>query len=189
MANYCQDFMIIKRLDWWKLTEEEIWAFLRKPDLIKPVWIKVDWLDDMNFSYQYVVPIEQDENRWDNNINWWWCKWDWAYECYATLDDHEITLSFDTPWCPPDKWCMAVCKKFPELYIWLEYDEPGCEFQWEMWRNEQWELFDNYREWDEYLHTCNWCDIHYEDWQVKWRDDADEYLCDKCYKEFLDNKK
>lgn len=184
MANYCNNNLHVSRLDWWSLTEEEIWAFLRK-EPINNTWTEVEVNGEKYyFSYQFVVPIEQDDNWYSNNVDWWWCKWDWAYDALPELDDKSLYIWFDTPWCPPHRWCEALCKKFPELKITLEYDEPLMCFQWRMWRNEKWELFDDYREWEEYLHECYWCWYNLED--TKYREDLEDFLCDKCY---LDIKK
>ena len=107
-----------------------------------------------------------------------------VHENYLILN---YIYPLDTPWCPPDKWLRAVCKKFPELYINLEYDEPWCWFQWEMWRAEDWTLFDNYREWNDYLNTCYECELKTKD--CKYREDFDEMMCDECYNKVLNNNK
>lgn len=186
MANRCNCTLSIQRLDWWSLTAEEIWAFIRKEDSPEKQWLmcKVNW-ENYYFSYQFVVPVKQDENRWNNNINARWVKRDAAYEADIYLEEKDMTIYFFTPRSPPDKWCQAVCKKFPELCIKLEYDEPGCGFQGEMWRDENWELFDNYREWDAYLHECYWCWFNLKD--SEYREDAEDFLCDECYKTFLNH--
>jgi hypothetical protein len=62
-------------------------------------------------------------------------------------------------------------------------------FQGEMWRKENWELFDNYREWDAYLHTCDDCWIRQDETNLEYREDIDALLCDSCYEIYLDNKK
>ena len=184
------NFMSISRLDWWSLTDEEIWAFIRKEDSPEHQWTEcvIDW-EKYYFSYQFVVPVKQDDNWWDNNINNRGVKRDWAYDAYVKLSDNEMTISFDTPRSPPDKWLKAVCKKFPELHIELEYDEPWMWFQWEMWRNEKWELFDNYREWDAYLECCDDCWIRQDEANISYREDVDGLLCDACYNIYLNKKK
>lgn len=183
MANYCGNNLHVSRLDWWPLTDKEIWAFLRKEPINNTgIEVEVNW-EKYYFSYQFVVPIVQDDNWRDNNINWWWCKRDWAYDAYVDLDKEVLDIQFDTPRSPPHRWCEAVCKKFPELKIILAYDEPWMCFQGEMWRNEKWELFDNYREWDAYLHQCFWCWFNLKD--TTYREDAQDFLCDECYNDFL----
>lgn len=184
MANECHCTLVVRRIDKWSLTSEEIWAFIREIDSPEWQWTQVEWLNkEYYFSYQFVVPVKQDDNWWENNINARWTKWDGWYYCIWEMNDKELVLHFATPWWPPSKWLQTVCKKFPELHIIMSYDEPLMWFQWEMWRNEKWELFDNYREWDAYLHECYWCWFNLED--VTYREDAQDFLCDECYKEFL----
>ena len=188
MANECHNFMIIKRIDWWKLTDEEIWAFIRKEDSSEWQWteVDIDW-EKYFFSYQFVVPVKQDDNWRDNNINNWGTKRDGWYYAYVKLSDTEMTIHFTTPWWPPNKWCNAVCKKYKELNIRLEYDEPLMWFQGEMWRDENWKLFDNYREAWDYLVWCDDCWIGQEETNISYRDDVDALLCDACYQELLNH--
>lgn len=187
MSNECHCTLVVKRIDQGSLTPEELWAFIREQD--SPEWhgTKVEWLNkEYYFSYQFVVPVKQDDNWWDNNINARSVKRNGWYYCIWEMDnDKQLLLHFATPWWPPSKWLQAVCKKFPELHITMSYDEPLMWFQWEMWRNEKWELFDNYREWDEYLHECYWCWFNLKN--VIYREDAQDFLCDACYQELLNH--
>ena len=189
MANECHCTLVVKRIDKGSLTPEELWAFIREQD--SPEWqgTEVEWLDKKYyFSYQFVVPVKQDDNWWDNNINAWWTKWDGWYYCICEVcNDRELILHFATPWWPPSKWLQAVCEKYPELQIILAYDEPLMGFDGEMWRNWEWKLFDNYREWNEYLNTCYECDMKKKD--SKYREDFDEMMCDECYNKVLNNNK
>lgn len=43
-------------------------------------------------------------------------------------DGDSLTYSFITAWTPPEPFCKAAAKQFPELTLTLTYAEPGNEF-------------------------------------------------------------
>lgn len=161
--------------------------FLRKT--YEPQTANVDNMEmpNMRFDLWYAVPIDREaKDIIDERYNKWWTKW--ISDIYVVCDNWFcIEMDFGSAWAPPHEWLKTLMKEHPELWVTLEYDEPGMCFQWEMWRNIKWELFDIYREWDEYLSTCSECWYHLKD--TKYREDAEDLLCDKCYDLFLKDKK
>lgn len=187
MANYCENSISIWRIDWEELTQEQRELFLRKT--YEPQTANVDNMEmpNMRFDLWYAVPIDREaKDIIDERYNKWWTKW--ISDIYVVCDNWFcIEMDFGSAWAPPHEWLKTLMKEHPELWVTLEYDEPGMCFQWEMWRNIKWELFDIYREWDEYLSTCSECWYHLKD--TKYREDAEDLLCDKCYDLFLKDKK
>lgn len=171
MPNHCMCTLTVSRRDWWKLSQLERDAFIRKPIS------KVDW-DNYIFSFQYEVPLDNDSpNRWNERIDNRWCKRD-AYDVDIVEDEEVIEIDFCSARSPPSVWLRHVSAIYPELKINLSYDEPLCWFQWKMWRDEHWELYDIYREWDEYLQTCSDCWFHKSD--AKRREEKQDIICDEC---------
>lgn len=86
--------------------------------------------------------------------NWahanWGTKWDTdsdtTMEETWNSDGHAALVScFDTAWCPPKEWMIAVSEKFPELTFELFYSETGMGFYGTL-KAESGELDDDYHE-------------------------------------------
>ena len=81
------------------------------------------------------VPSEYLENdKWrDWAINNWGTKWD-AVECLLNYDPtietkrYRMKFTFLTAYAPPIAWLEYLGNMFPDLWIKLEYDEPGMRF-------------------------------------------------------------
>lgn len=50
----------------------------------------------------------------DYNHKVFGCKWD-SEVIVDSVDDDEINLSADTPWCAPEAWLRTLSKNYPEL--------------------------------------------------------------------------
>ena len=87
-------------------------------------------------SFNNFVPIPT-ENYWDYkdedgklhqnwygwNIENWGTKWD-AYEVEVeTNSETEVLYRFVTAWSPPREVFDAIAKQFPNLKLWIEYEE------------------------------------------------------------------
>ena len=187
MANYCENFISISRIDWEFLTQEQRELFLRKTYEPQMANVTNFEMPDMRFDFNYAVPVnpevkDQVNERYEKR----WTKWidDVYIQCN---NDYCLEAEFYTAWAPPSKWLQEIIHSHPELCIDLSYDEPSMCFQWEMWRSMKWEIYDVYREWEEYLHTCESCEYHKKD--SKYREDADSFLCDICYDLYLKDHK
>lgn len=96
----------------------------------------------------------------------WGCKWDikpWAAECFGDIEDEEVTLvlDYDSAWSPNDGWVMSIGEKYPHLTFYLDYYEPGCNF-----------------EGGAFVENGEYCECEVdEDWkeQFVWYDDEDAY--------------
>ena len=83
------------------------------------------------------MPSEYLENgKWrDWRINNWGTKWD-AVECLLYYDPdptietkrYRMKFTFLTAYAPPIAWLEYLGSIFPDLWIKLEYDEPGMRF-------------------------------------------------------------
>ena len=58
--------------------------------------------------------------------NKWGTKWD-CYEITLYHTDRYTCYSFETAWCPPIAWVVAVSKKYPHLKFNVEWAEEGGE--------------------------------------------------------------
>lgn len=66
------------------------------------------------------------------------CKWDCTTEDTVSKDDiykgsfHKgngsISLSFESPWGPPDEWMRFITQEYPDFEFELTYEEPGMMF-------------------------------------------------------------
>jgi hypothetical protein len=57
----------------------------------------------------------------------WDVKWP-ACEVQSDWDDDFAEISFDTPWCPPEKIYNKLRELFPNISISWMYNEPGIGF-------------------------------------------------------------
>ena len=57
----------------------------------------------------------------DYNVKTFGCKWD-SEVCVESINDTEINLSAETPWCAPDKWLLTISEKYPDLTFHLHAD-------------------------------------------------------------------
>ena len=68
-------------------------------------------------------------NWYDWRVNKWGTKWD-AVECYQIDRGHnDVKFTFLTAYSPPIEWLEYVAEMFPNIWIMLEYDEPGMCFR------------------------------------------------------------
>ena len=63
----------------------------------------------------------------------WGCKWDikpWGAKCFGDTEDDETTLvlDYDSAWSPNIDWLIEVGEKYPHLRFYLDYYEPGMNF-------------------------------------------------------------
>ena len=56
----------------------------------------------------------------------WGCKWS-AQDVEVDVDRDRATISFDTPWSPPEGVIAALRARFPDLHIVAFFDEPNCQ--------------------------------------------------------------
>lgn len=72
-------------------------------------------------------PNGRQDDRWYNwRIVHWGTKWDICDIDIESTSDGNITLQFDTAWCPPEGIFHALGERFPDAEISWHYDEPGC---------------------------------------------------------------
>ena len=63
------------------------------------------------------------------NIDNWGCKWD--ANCHNVEDDSsygEVSIHFETPWCPPLQWLQKVSARYPSLLFSMNVEEESNAF-------------------------------------------------------------
>lgn len=63
------------------------------------------------------------------NIDNWGCKWD--ANCHNVEDDSsygEVSIHFETPWCPPLEWLQKVSARYPSLLFSMVVEEESNAF-------------------------------------------------------------
>lgn len=61
-------------------------------------------------------------------MNKWGCKWDANQAELITKSDDYYRIAFETPWSPPELFCIALSKMYPKLIFRLAFAEQGCNF-------------------------------------------------------------
>ena len=61
------------------------------------------------------------------SIDKWGCKWQGSDFEVEDEDDDYLSLSFETPWGPPEGIYYKLREMFPDAYISAFYDEPSME--------------------------------------------------------------
>lgn len=158
-------------------------AYLFMPEYLKS---RTQEQSDKEISNRLKVTQRLSENKaiiakyWSDDWSDWmrkyiWCKRDTHEAIPHSITDTEYCISFDTPRCPPNMWFENMCAKFPNAHFRMEYEEPGCAFQWTMESLGDWE-FVNIEE--DYVERCGNCDS--KDQTTKYRKEHDDQLCDEC---------
>lgn len=114
MPNWCDNSVIISNLS--KDAVAEIKARLLKPN---------------EYIYESLVgkhPEYMEEKWYDQNIDWWGCKWDTRIdEAIINYGDDWVSMSFDSPWSPPEHFCRHLSKIY-NCKVRIEFEEGGCDF-------------------------------------------------------------
>ena len=137
MPNWCENTLTIKAN-----ANKDMEDYNRLKSLLKET-LKVDkdtgCVDNL---FDSIIPIPKELHNTESpkdKPNWYdWCvdnwgtKWD-ACDCFMYTEQYEeyneIEFSFNTAWGPPILWLEKVGKLFPNLLLWLYYDEPGMCFR------------------------------------------------------------
>ena len=137
MPNWCENTLTIKAS-----TSNAMKDYNRLESLFEDS-LKIDkdtgYVDNL---FDSIIPMPKellgteapkDKPNWYNwCIDNWGTKWD-ACDCFMATEQHEehneIEFSFNTAWSPPIPWLEKVGAIFPNLFLWLSYDEPGNCFR------------------------------------------------------------
>lgn len=81
-----------------------------------------------NVALMVREPIEGEVDDWYTwRVRHWGTKWD--IEAELEYDGEDLIESrFDSAWSPPLPACLTLSKRYPDLQITLEFDEPGNDF-------------------------------------------------------------
>lgn len=86
-----------------------------------------EWAGD-KFEFSNILPIPVIKKLATEILDWctvnWGTKWD-AHEMQNDWGDTFVNLFFLTAWAPPKGIYKTIVKKFPNLKIVWDYDEPG----------------------------------------------------------------
>jgi hypothetical protein len=82
------------------------------------------------FSFQQLVPLPEgvlgksyDPYGYEAEADTWGVKWGDSHAHLVRNEGSFVEYSFNTPWAPPEKFLIAVSKRFPGLIFALSYEE------------------------------------------------------------------
>lgn len=142
MPNWCNNYMVVKPLatpislrtdllphEKSRLNKD----YLDKYQIFKKfrdIIIADDNLENpLGFNAFIPRPPEEENNWYDWNVSNWGTKWsitDWGI--YTTDDEDEVRCGFDTAWSPPEAFVKKLSLKFPDLYVGIDWEEPGMDY-------------------------------------------------------------
>lgn len=109
MPNYCSNVLMIQYDDY---------EFLRG-------------LQTFDFDFDVFHPVPKGLNNHDS-ILWcnenWGTKWSCINPIFTFMDDSHLKIEFDTAWNPPINFLKHFSAKYPEMFLFLKYDEPMLGF-------------------------------------------------------------
>lgn len=77
------------------------------------------------FDFNKIIPLEDSKSSKEARDKWG-CG-SIAFEpVFEEEDDGTIKWEFWTKWNPPFRLYEELCEKFPNVYIYWRYEEPGC---------------------------------------------------------------
>jgi len=71
------------------------------------------------------------ENSNDWHCDNWGCKWEVDAE-YQEIGGGAVMYTFDSAWSPPTRFIENICDQYPLVRFFLEYSEPGNDFEGEL---------------------------------------------------------
>ena len=89
-------------------------------------WIHHD--EQLQFSFDILLPIPEKVSHIEWNWYWWGTKWNITSIEDVSVHSDSIYIEFQTAWSPPVPWIRELASYDPTLKIELEYSEPGMDF-------------------------------------------------------------
>ena len=148
MPNWCENKLLIKAdgseaLDDFKRLEGLLKETLKYDsktsyvdNLLDSIICMPDVLKDTSRDSPYKLPSGDTVWWYDWCIDNWGTKWDASdcimyYDplCGGTMPSNQMKFTFLTAWAPPIAWLEKVAAIFPNVWLKLEYDEPGMMFR------------------------------------------------------------
>jgi hypothetical protein len=84
-------------------------------------------LQTVKFDFELFHPCPKNLTN-DEEYNWrcsnWGTKWSCMDPTFNFLDDSHLRIDFSTAWMPPIEFLKVFSAKYPEMLIFLKYDEP-----------------------------------------------------------------
>ena len=97
-------------------------------NLLDAIICMPDVLKDTTEDKPYKLPSGDTVWWYQWNVDNWGTKWD-VVDCRMYLEDNQMKFTFLTAWAPPITWLEKVGAIFPNVWLKLEYDEPGACFK------------------------------------------------------------
>ena len=148
MPNWCENKLLIKAdnkdaLYDFKRLEELIKETLKynketceTTNLLDSIISMPEVLKDTTKQSPYKLPNGETIYWYEWCTDNWGTKWDacdciWSYRdgFKKNVKNPKMRFFFNTAWAPPIPWLEKVASIFPNLYLKLEYDEPGIGFK------------------------------------------------------------
>ena len=77
--------------------------------------------NEVDFEILCPMPKEEEENWYDWRIENWGCKWNSDNTYVEEIEDGKVRIEFNTPWCTPWKWLVALREKGFDYHLaWFE---------------------------------------------------------------------
>tara|TARA_B100001059_G_C17709597_1_gene514698 strand:+ start:156 stop:722 length:567 start_codon:yes stop_codon:yes gene_type:complete len=131
MPNWCNNYFVLQpcsKIEAEKLPHEKSKDYDKAVKLI----LKDDELEQIKgFEIFYPRPKEKDKEWYDWNCSNWGTKWNinsWGICAHDIGEDNRLCCSFDTAWSPPISFAKKLSELYPDMYVGLDYEEPGCDF-------------------------------------------------------------
>ena len=148
MPNWCENELLIKAdckdalHDFKRLEDlfEETLIIDKKTgyvdNLLDAIICMPDVLKDTTEDKPYKLPSGDTVWWYQWSVDNWGTKWDvvdcimyYDPKCGGTMPSNQMKFTFLTAWAPPINWLEKVAAIFPNVWLKLEYDEPGMMFR------------------------------------------------------------
>jgi hypothetical protein len=88
-------------------------------------------LQTFDFDFDVFHPTPKDLTD-EGIIAWrrenWGTKWSCIEPTFTFMDDEHLKIEFTTAWSPPIEFLRVFSSKYPEMFLFLRYDEPMMGF-------------------------------------------------------------
>jgi hypothetical protein len=150
MPNWCENELIIKADG-----KDSLEDFKKLEKIFNKLLTYSSESESIENLFESILPIPNgylENGKWRAwCINNWGTKWD-AVDCLLDYDPdqtietkrYRMKFTFLTAWGPPIAWLEYLGNMFPDLWIMLEYNEPGMCFRGVA--SGRGEIIDNYSE-------------------------------------------
>lgn len=107
--------------------------------ILQKVWESSEYRKSLEHLYEYQSRLDElKEKYWYSSAYDWlvnnrWTKWGPLVDSIIEHADCDQTIiTFDTPWCTPYAWFIALCTKHHSTYMCLEHNDEQGMLAWKI---------------------------------------------------------